>query len=235
MQRREFIRIALGASAMAMLQLSGVGCRGRDKASALIPPPVLPFKPDALEPYISEATVKVHFGKHHKGYTQKANQLIREASLRELTVEQIIRKNHDAKQLEQPPLFNNVAQAYNHAFYWKSLRPDGGGEPAGRMMERLEASFGSYAKFRDAVLSAALNRFASGWVWLVFSEGKLAVVQSANADNPLTMGQIPLLTIDLWEHAYYLDYQNRRADYVNACLKHLVNWEFAVENLGESA
>lgn len=235
MLRRDFIRLSLGAAATVMLQFAGLGCQGRTEKKALIPAPSLPFDANALEPFISRRTVKFHFEKHHRGYVETANRLIHETAFGEMPIEQIIRKSHSETRFEQSPLFNNVAQAYNHAFYWKSLQPKGGGEPSGPMMERLEASFGSYAKFRDAFETAALSRFASGWVWLVYSEGKLTVLQTANANTPLTMGRIPLLALDLWEHAYYLDYQNQRPAYVTACLDHLLNWEFAAENLGETA
>lgn len=235
MLRRDFIRLSLGAAATAMLQLAGVGCQGRTEKNALMPPPVLPFDADALEPFISRQTVKFHFGKHHRNYVETANRLINETAFGEMPVEQIIRKSYSEKRFEQSPLFNNVAQAYNHAFYWRSLRPKGGGEPSGSMMEMLEASFGGYAHFRDAFETTALSRFASGWVWPAYSEGKLTVLQTANANTPLTMNRIPLLALDLWEHAYYLDYKNRRSAYVSACLDHLLNWEFAAENLGETA
>jgi Fe-Mn family superoxide dismutase len=131
-------------------------------------------------------------------------------------------------------LYNNAAQAFNHLFYWKSLRPDGGGEPTGRVGEMLRKSFGGYAQFREAFLNRATSQFGSGWVWLTMQEDELAVVATSNAHTPLTRGVIPLLTVDVWEHAYYLDYQNRRADYVKACVDHLLNWSFAEENLASA-
>jgi Fe-Mn family superoxide dismutase len=237
MQRRDFLRLTLSAGALATLPWLGFGCGGRSESEAkqLIPPPELPFEPDALEPIISEETVLVHFGKHHAGYVEKANRLVHDQRMEGMSLEQIIRKAHDPDLFEQNALFNNVAQAYNHAFYWNSLKPGGGGPPTGTVMERIEADFGSYEKFREAFEAAAAGRFASGWVWLVYSEGALSVVQTANADTPLTMGLVPLLTIDVWEHAYYLDYQNRRAEYVSACLDSLVNWDFVAANMGDTA
>ncbi|MFZ7124834.1 MAG: superoxide dismutase [Desulfobacterales bacterium] len=235
MERREFLRLSAGLGALTLMHFAGIGCQREENGTRVIPAPTLPYRADALEPHVSKRTVELHFGKHHKGYAEAANGLLRDNALRKLTIEQIIRKSHNADRLEQSDIFNNVAQAYNHAFYWKSLRAKGGGEPTGRLMERLESSFGNYAGFRDAFEDAAMSRFASGWVWLVYSEDRLEVIQTPNAENPLVRGKVPLLTVDLWEHAYYLDYQNRRVEYVKACLDHLLNWEFATANLGEIA
>jgi Fe-Mn family superoxide dismutase len=234
MKRREFIRLSLSAAALAMFQLSVIGCKGGSGKTALIPLPELPYDDDSLAPYISKNTLHYHFGSHHKGYVDKANHLMENSQYGNMTIEQVIRKSHTEKSVGQSALFNNVAQVYNHAFYWNSLRPDGGGEPTGVMMTHLESSFGSYRKFRDAFEAAATSQFASGWVWLVFSKGTLSILNTPNAINPLVSGQVPLLTLDLWEHAYYLDYQNRRDEYVTACLDHLLNWEFAAANMGET-
>jgi Fe-Mn family superoxide dismutase len=132
-------------------------------------------------------------------------------------------------------LFNNAAQAWNHAFFWKCMKPKGGGAPSGALAERLKGNFGGYDKFRTAFLDAATSQFGSGWAWLVQSGDKLEVIATSNADNPLVRGKIPLLTCDVWEHAYYLDYQNRRADFVKAFVDHLVNWEYAASQLQKKA
>jgi Fe-Mn family superoxide dismutase len=181
-------------------------------ASPLVLPP-LPYAENALEPIITAKTMSFHYGKHHKAYVDNLNKLIAGTEYAALSLEKIVTST--AGKPEKAAIFNNAAQNWNHTFYWKSMSPKGGGEPPAALKSKIEAAFGS------------------GWAWLVLDGDKLKVVKTANADNPLTTGMKPLLTIDVWEHAYYLDYQNRRADYVNAVLDKLINWEFALQNARE--
>jgi Fe-Mn family superoxide dismutase len=197
-------------------------------SSILLPP--LPYVDNALEPVISANTISFHYGKHHKGYVDNLNKLIAETEFADMTLEKIITET--AGKADKTAIFNNAAQAWNHTFYWRSLRPKGGGEPPAVLKKKIEASFGALDVCKKELATAAMAQFGSGWVWLVLDSNKLKVVKTANADLPLTKGIKPLLTIDVWEHAYYLDYQNRRADYVNAVLDKLINWNFAAENLG---
>jgi len=183
-----------------------------------------------LEPVITAKTMSFHYGKHHKGYVDTLNKLIAGTDYSEMSLEEII--NGTAGRSERVAIFNNAAQIWNHNFYWKSLSPKEDGEPPAALKQKIEASFGSVDACKKELASAAVSQFGNGWVWLVFEEGKLKVVKTANADHPLTMGLMPLLNIDVWEHSYYLDYQNRRVDYVNAVLDKLVNWEFALQNAG---
>ena len=187
--------------------------------------PPLPYAKDSLEPYISAQTLNFHYDKHHHTYIEKLNQAIRGTE-------------HDGKDLEtliattQGAVYNNAAQTWNHSFYWNSLNPGGGGEPTGDLAVLLKQEFGSVQKFRTQLAEAAKGQFGSGWAWLVAdSQGRLTVINTANADNPLGMKLTPLVTIDVWEHAYYLDYQNRRDTYVEAILDHLLNWEFIAANI----
>ncbi len=192
--------------------------------------PPLPYGEHALAPVISADTLGFHYGKHHKAYVETLNKLIADTALADLSLEEIItRTANDANAVS---VFNNAAQAWNHTFYWHSLRPGGGGKPPADIRSRIESSFGSVEDCRKELASAATSQFGSGWAWLVQDAGALKVMKTSNAQSPLAKGLRPLLTIDVWEHAYYLDYQNRRADYVNAVLDKLVNWEFAQENLG---
>ena len=174
----------------------------------------LPYRADALEPYISARTLEIHYGRHHRAYVEKANTLLGDASG---SPEEVITRS--ASDVAKKALFNNAAQAWNHAFYWKSLRPKGGQAPR------------EFAPWPERLKAAALGHFASGWVWLVADRGELKVVSTSNADTPFIHGLTPLLVIDLWEHAYYLDRQEKRADYVNAVLDHLLDWDFAAANL----
>jgi Fe-Mn family superoxide dismutase len=190
--------------------------------------PPLPYAENALEPVIKAETVSFHYGKHHKGYVDNLNKLIAGTEYAGLSLEKIIADT--AGLPERTAIFNNAAQTWNHTFYWKSMTPKGGGEPPAALKQRIEASFGSVDVCKKELASAAVSQFGSGWVWLVLEGGRLKVVKTSNADVPLTAGLKPLLTIDVWEHAYYLDYQNRRADYVNAVLDKLINWEFALQN-----
>ena len=190
--------------------------------------PPLPYAEDALEPVITAKTISFHYSKHHKGYVDNLNKLIAGTEYARLSLEKIITGN--TGQPESTSIFNNAAQTWNHTFYWKSMTPKGLGEPPAALKPRIEASFGSVDACRKELASAAVSQFGSGWAWLVLDGGKLKVVKTSNADVPLTAGMKPLLTIDVWEHAYYLDYQNRRADYVTALLDYLINWEFALQN-----
>ena len=197
--------------------------------SSLVLPP-LPYAENALEPVITAKTMSFHYGKHHKGYVDNLNKLIAGTDYSEMPVDEIIKGT--AGRPERAAIFNNAAQAWNHSFYWKSMTPKGGGEPPAALKKRIEASFGSVDACKKELASAAVAQFGSGWVWLVLDGENLKVVKTANADDPLTTGRQPLLTIDVWEHAYYLDYQNLRADYVNAVLDKLINLEFALQNVG---
>jgi Fe-Mn family superoxide dismutase len=183
-----------------------------------------------LEPVITAKTLSFHYGKHHKAYVDNLNKLIAGTDYSDLSLEEIIKGT--AGRSERVAIFNNAAQIWNHTFYWNSLSPKGGGEPPAALKHKIEASFGSVDAFKKEFAAAAVSQFGSGWAWLVLEDGKLKVVKTANAEDPLTTGKKPLLTIDVWEHAYYLDYQNRRPDYVNAVLDKLINWEFALQNVG---
>lgn len=191
--------------------------------------PALPYEQNALEPCISARTLEFHYGKHHLAYVNKLNKLISGSVLEGLTLEEIIaRTTGDA---DQAAIFDNAAQVWNHNFYWNSLSPKGGGAPTGALGKKIEASFKSYEKFIREFSQAGMDQFGSGWVWLVHDGNALKVVKTANARNPMSQGLgTPLLTLDVWEHAYYLDYQNRRKDYLASILDKLINWDFAAEN-----
>ena len=227
MDRRNFLKLSAGAGALALFQITGVSCAG--SGGGLIIQESLPYKADALEPYISEKTIRFHYGKHHAGYVKKLNQMIKVTAYAGLGIEAIIQKTYGSA--GETGIFNNAAQVFNHTFYWNSMKPGGGGAPTGIIAEKIEADFGSYDAFKKDFASAALSQFGSGWAWLVKDGDALKILKTSNADTPIAEGLIPLLTVDVWEHAYYLDYQNRRAEYVDAYLEHLVNWEFAETNL----
>jgi len=190
----------------------------------------LPYAENALEPVITAKTMSFHYGKHHKTYVDNLNKLIAGTEYADLSLEKIITST--AGKPERIAIFNNAAQTWNHTFYWKSMTPKGGGEPPAAFKKKIEAAFGSVDACKKELASTAVSQFGSGWAWLVMEGGMLKIVKTANADDPLTTGMKPLLTIDVWEHAYYLDYQNRRADYANAVLDKLINWEFALQNAG---
>jgi Fe-Mn family superoxide dismutase len=191
--------------------------------------PKLPYPDDALEPHISRTTLQVHHGQHHRVYVENVRTLAKQVRLADRPLEHILRQT--AGQDGHRALFNNAAQAWNHAFYWRSLKPNGGGVPVGEIAKRIDSDFGGYARFAEQFRAAAVGQFGSGWAWLVLDGNTLKVTRTANADSPLVYGQTPLLTIDVWEHAYCLDYQNRRADYARVVIRHLVNWDFASRNL----
>ncbi len=189
----------------------------------------LPYKKSALAPYISKKTVEFHYDKHTAAYVDKMNKAISGTPLDKLPLEEIVRAASDQG---NQSLFNNAAQAWNHFFYWQSMKPRGGGKPKGDIAEKIKESLGDLDSLKTSLANAAGSQFGSGWAWLVLSHGKLEVRQTANAETPLTEhGITPLLTLDVWEHAYYLDYQNKRMEYVNTFLDKLVNWEFANANL----
>jgi superoxide dismutase, Fe-Mn family len=200
-----------------------------EKAALHVLPP-LPYGENALDPVISTNTIGFHYGKHHKGYVDTLNKLIAGTELSNHSLEKLIAET--AGKADKVAIFDNAAQTWNHTFYWRSLRPKGGGEPPAALKQRIEASFGNLDACKKELATAATTEFGSGWAWLVLEADKLKVVKTANAETPLTKGVKPLLTIDVWEHAYYLDYQNRRPDYVNAVLDKLINWGFAADNLG---
>jgi superoxide dismutase, Fe-Mn family len=191
--------------------------------------PPLPFADDALEPHMSAKTLGFHYGKHHNAYLTNLNNLVRGTDLAALSLEQLIVKvaGDDARK----GVFNNAAQVWNHTFFWNSIKPKGGGVPGGRLAALIDASFGSLDGFKDQFKKAAAAQFGSGWAWLVQDGEKLAITTTSNADLPLAHGRHALLTCDVWEHAYYLDYQNRRPDFLAAFCDQLVNWDFAAKNL----
>jgi len=199
------------------------------KASAHTAAP-LPYAENALAPVISANTMGFHYGKHYRGYVENLNKLVAGTEFADLALEKVVAAT--AGKVDKAAIFNNAAQAWNHAFYWCSLAPKGGGEPPAVLKQKIEASFGTVEACKKELAAAAATQFGSGWAWLVLDGAKLKVVKTGNADQPLTKGMKPLLTIDVWEHAYYLDYQNRRADYIAAILDKLVNWSFAAGNLG---
>lgn len=196
--------------------------------SIVLPP--LPYADNALEPVITARTIGFHYGKHHQGYVDNLVKLVKDTEFAELPLENIIAST--AGVADKAAIFNNAAQVWNHTFYWQSLTPRGGSVPPAALQERIDTSFGSVDACKKELIAAAVAQFGSGWAWLVLDGDKLKVVKSANAANPLQAGLKPLLTVDVWEHAYYLDYQNRRADHVTAVLDKLINWEFALKNLG---
>ncbi|PCH60748.1 MAG: superoxide dismutase [Fe] [Gammaproteobacteria bacterium] len=188
--------------------------------------PALPYALDALAPHISAETLEIHHGKHHATYVTNLNNLVTGTEYEGLSLEEIITKAPTGG------IFNNAAQIWNHSFYWNCLSPTGGGEPTGAVADAINATFGSFAEFKEQFSKTCITTFGSGWGWLVKnSDGSLALVSTSNAGNPLTEGQTPILTCDVWEHAYYVDYRNRRPDYV-AAFWNLVNWDFANANLG---
>jgi Fe-Mn family superoxide dismutase len=191
--------------------------------------PPLPYGDSDLAPHISANTISFHYGKHHKTYVDKATDMVKGTEFADAQLEDIVKATHG--KADKKGLFNNAAQAWNHSFYWKSLTPKGGA-PSGKLLDKIKTDFGELAKLKDELSKAAVTQFGSGWAWLVLDGGKLKVQQTANADTPLATGEKPLLTIDVWEHAYYLDHQNKRPAYVTAVIDNLINWEFAAENLG---
>lgn len=192
--------------------------------------PNLPYEKNALEPYISENTLNYHYGKHHQAYVTNLNNLIDGTELEGKSLEEIIKISE--KDASKIGIFNNAAQVWNHSFYWNSMKPNGGGKPSGKVLAKIEESFGSYENFVKEFSNAGATQFGSGWAWLVLEDNKLKIIKTANALTPLTSNATPLMTMDVWEHAYYLDFQNARPNYISTFLEKLVNWEFVEKNLG---
>jgi len=186
--------------------------------------PPLPYEKSALAPHLSEETLEFHYGKHHKAYVDNLNKLVEGKPEASKSLEDIIKTSEGG-------VFNNAAQIWNHTFYWSSIKPNGGGQPTGELAQAITRDFGSYEKFAEEFSTAGATQFGSGWAWLVLDKGKLAVTKTPNADLPLKHGQKALLTMDVWEHAYYIDFRNARPKYIETFLKHLVNWDFALANL----
>ena len=191
--------------------------------------PALPWAQDALEPHISARTISFHYGKHHQTYADNLNKLLAGSPLASQSLEQIVRDSAGAP--DKTAIFNNAAQVWNHTFFWQSLKRGGGGKPSGAFLALLEKSFGDFDKFKTEFVNAGVSQFGSGWVWLAQEGGVLKILKTPNAETPITRGAVPLVTCDVWEHAYYLDYQNRRKDFVQVFLDHLVDWDFAASQL----
>lgn len=230
--RRRFLStVATGAalvSANLFLGPAGAFASGEKKQDS-IELPKLPWEANSLEPYISARTISFHYGKHHAGYVRKINKFIKGTPYENMPLAKIIVES--AGKPDQAAVFNNAAQVWNHTFYWKSMKPGGGGAPQGELLNRIKNDFGGYDEFKKAFAGISGSQFGSGWGWLVLKDGKLSIMKTSNAENPSVKGYKPLLTVDVWEHAYYIDYQNRRGDYLAAFLDHLVNWEFAEKNM----
>lgn len=229
------------SGALALIPLVGLALAGKASESSTSPGasggaagfqlPPLPYRQEALEPYISARTMSFHYGKHHQTYVDNLNKLIAGTELADADLETIIRKV--AGDSARAGIFNNAAQVWNHSFYWKCLKPAAGsGKPTGTVAAKIDAAWGSYEKFAEELKNAGVTQFGSGWAWLVIDGGQLKITKTANADTPIAHGAKPLLTIDVWEHAYYLDYQNRRPDYLSAVIANLIHWDFVNANLG---
>lgn len=193
----------------------------------------LPYPKDSLDPMMSARTLEHHHDKHHATYVTKLNDFVKGTKFENSDLESIIRATANASGTEKK-IFNNAAQVWNHTFFWNSMKPKGGGKPTGDIAKKIDDDLGGYDKFVEQFKQAATTQFGSGWAWLVLENGKLKVTKTGNADLPMVHGQTALLTLDVWEHAYYLDYQNRRPDFVAAFLEHLVNWDFANQNLAKA-
>jgi Fe-Mn family superoxide dismutase len=191
--------------------------------------PALPYEESALAPVISARTMGLHYGKHHATYVKKLNELVAGTRFADMPLEQVIAGTVGNPETQK--VFNNAAQHWNHTFFWNCLRKDAGGEPQGELAKRIQSEFGGYGTFREKFSSTAVDTFGSGWAWLVERDGKLEILATSNAGTPLTMGATPLLTLDVWEHAYYVDYENRRPEFVNAVIDRLLNWKWAEEQL----
>lgn len=195
--------------------------------------PDLPYSRDGLEPHISGNTLNFHYGKHHQAYVTNLNKLITDTDMASASLEDIIRATTGDP--SKAGIFNNAAQVWNHTFYWHSMKPGGGGAPHGNIAELIDRDFGSYDAFREQFTTAGATQFGSGWAWLVLTDGKLEIVKTPNAETPVSdTGTTPLMTMDVWEHAYYLDFQNARPAYMDAFLDSLVNWDFVNQNLADA-
>jgi superoxide dismutase, Fe-Mn family len=191
--------------------------------------PPLPYDKSALEPHVSAKTLEFHHGKHHQAYVTNLNNLVKDTPMATQSLEEVIKAT--AKDESKAGIFNNAAQVWNHTFFWSSMKPAGGGKPAGDLAAKIDQAFGGLDKFKEQFKAAAVGQFGSGWAWLVADGGQIKITKTPNAVNPMAQGQTALLTCDVWEHAYYLDYQNRRPDFVQAFLDNLVNWDFVAKNL----
>jgi Fe-Mn family superoxide dismutase len=191
--------------------------------------PSLPYAEDALAPHISARTLEFHYGKHHNTYVVNANKLLEGTALAGEDLESIVKKT--AGDNSKVAIFNNAAQVWNHSFYWQCMKPNGGGSPTGEVAKKINEAFGSYEKFAEEFKNAGFTQFGSGWAWLVLKDGGVQIMKTPNAETAIAQGLKPLLVVDVWEHAYYLDYQNRRADYLSAFVEHLINWDFVNSNL----
>ncbi len=227
--RRQFLKASLTGTAVVAFSSMGIPADVSAQAKGPFELPPLPYAEDALAPVISARTIRFHYGKHHRAYVDNLNGLVKNTPCEKMGLEAVIRAS--AANPGQTAIFNNAAQVWNHTFYWNGMKPGGGGKPSGEIGKRIEKDFGSFENFRKEFVGAALGQFGSGWAWLATDGRSLKVVKTLNAENPMTQGLKPLLTIDVWEHAYYLDYQNRRKDFVEASLDRLVNWDFAEKNL----
>lgn len=234
--KREFCKGAAAAGALTTLTsliphavaATATKLTKEDIMTFTLPP--LPYEQTALEPHITANTLSFHHGKHHQAYVTNLNNLVKDTPLANATLEQVIMES--AKDASKAGIFNNSAQVWNHTFYWNSMKPNGGGTPKGEIAKQIDKAFGGYDQFKEAFKQAATTQFGSGWAWLVLDNGSLKITKTGNADLPMAHGQKALLTLDVWEHAYYLDYQNRRPDYITTFLDKLVNWDFAEKNLG---
>jgi len=224
--RRQFLTAARGTALAAAF----AGLPPIMRASPAYELPPLPYPDNALAPVISANTIGFHYGKHHTGYVTRLNGMIRGTGYADMALEEIVAST--AGKSDKVAIFNNAAQAWNHTFYWRSMRPRGGGMPPSSLKQKIDGSFGSVEACRKELAAAAGSQFGSGWAWLILEGNTLRIVKTGNADVPIGRNIKPLLNIDVWEHAYYLDYQNRRADYVKAVVEKVINWEFAAENLG---
>lgn len=196
--------------------------------------PNLPFAQDALESgKMSANTLSYHYGKHHAAYVKKLNAAIEGTDMANMSLEDIIKAAY--KDTSKSGVFNNAAQVWNHSFFWKCLKPSGGGQPTGALADKIKADFGSFEAFVEEFKNAAATQFGSGWAWLVLDNGTLKVMKTANAVNPIVEGKTPLLTLDVWEHAYYLDFQNARPGFIDNFISNLVNWDFVAENLASAS
>jgi Fe-Mn family superoxide dismutase len=194
--------------------------------------PALPYARNALGPHISENTLNFHYGKHHQAYVDNLNKLVAGTPMESQPLEEVVRQSWAEKKM---PVFNNAGQVWNHTFYWHSMKPNGGGQPTGLVADKIKQAFGDYEGFKKAFAEAGATQFGSGWAWLVLNGGKLEVRKTPNAETPLTeKGATPILTMDVWEHAYYLDFQNARPKYIDTFLNELVNWDFANQNLSDA-
>ncbi len=236
MSKRNFIKTSFLSSAFLL-----ASCKLKNSGTFLFQPkklgekmqkielPNLPYAKDALAPHISENTINFHYGKHHQAYVTNLNNLITGTELEGKSLEEIIKISATDK--SKAGIFNNSAQVWNHTFYWNSMKPNGGGKPSGEILAKIESSFGSYENFVTEFKNAGATQFGSGWAWLVLEDDKLKVTKTGNAETPLTTSAKPLMTMDVWEHAYYLDFQNARPTYIDTFLNHLVNWDFVAKNL----